>query len=185
MLPLLAGAAAIAAVSMLSSKRPKPGDPETDPETDPADDDPGGDDTDTPSQGETGGPCSTGVLGQHAALDGAGKCVVFYDRAVHGEILREVIRTVHQELGPSLDELCSGPRSELVFPGTFKEHWRVSPGIEKIAIEALHRFYDLPHGVWPPTPHGESPVSPYWVHVTWGIAVNVAGYILCGWQTES
>ncbi len=178
MLPLIAGAAAVAAMAMLSPKKPKPGDPDTDPDTD-------GDPADTPPQGETGEQCSTGVAGQHAAVNADGKCVVFYDNAVHGAILREMIRDAQQGLGPSIDDLCSGPRSELVFPGTLLEEWRVNPGIAKIVKEALHRFYDLPQGVWPPTPRGDPNASPYWVHSTWGIAVNVAGDELCGWTTES
>ncbi len=176
MLPLLAGAAAVAAMAMLSPKKPKPGDPTTDPDGDPAD---------TPPQGETGERCTTGVLGQYAAVNSAGQCVVFYDNAVHGAILRDTIRAVQQEIGPSVADICSGPRSELVFPGTQLEHWRVNPGIAKIVREALHRFYKLPKGVWPPVPRDEPNASPYWVHATWGIAVNVAGDELCGWTTES
>ncbi len=180
MLPLLAGAAALAAMAMLAPKRPKPGDPVDDPDGDPE-----GDPDDTPPQGETGERCTTGVAGQWAAVNADGNCVVFYDNAVHGALLRQTIRAVQKELGPSVEEICSGPRSVLMFPGTGMEEWRVNPGIAKIAREALHRFYRLPEGVWPPTPRGDPNESPYWVHSTWGIAVNVAGLELCGWTTES
>lgn len=129
-----------------------------------------------------GESCRTGLPDVFSAYNEDGDCIIFYDYAQDAEKMREHVLQADEEAGHP--DFCDDDIYITEHKGTFLEKTYLNPVIVWIAHTAITSMYGtVDPSAWPPLEEDSGGRSPYWIEITWQIAVNTVLEEICGIDT--